>query len=161
MTDIVERDWARDDYLEIIRALNGVIKRQRLSLKELHKSNNLSIKVCAGFAHDMQLLRAEHREAAIKLATLTAKAEGLVKALDDAIREIVSHNSDYHHVTEAPTLIRLRTALAAYRADQPAVKDTSLRPGTYFANLLGHEWIGPDGIRYETTKTEDPKDPPF
>jgi len=42
-------------------------------------------------------------------------------------------------------------ALEALVAEKAAEK-----PGTYFANLLGHEWIGPDGIRYSPTKSKSP-----
>lgn len=50
---------------------------------------------------------------------------------------------------------------AMLTAAEVRIKELAQNPGTYFANLLGYEWIGSDGIRYETTKTEDPKDPPF
>jgi uncharacterized membrane protein YccC len=78
---LVERGWGRDDYLDTIRSLNGVIKRQRHSLKALHRSHNMSGKVCAGLARDMQAVRAEQREAAQALTL----AQTRIRELEEAI----------------------------------------------------------------------------
>lgn len=79
---LVERGWRRDDYLDTIRSLNGVIKRQRHSLKALHRSHNTSGKVCAGLARDMQAVRAKQREAATALTLAQARIRELEKRAD-------------------------------------------------------------------------------
>ncbi|MGW9333610.1 hypothetical protein [Bosea sp. NPDC055594] len=64
-----------------------------------------------------------------------------------------------------------RTAADANLSDQRAAEARALaaeaalvaveKPGTYFANQLQHEWIGPDGVRYSPTRGRRSEDVEF
>lgn len=88
--------------------------------------------------------RADEHENAEKIAAV----DGLVNALQVSRANVASLGPAG---ALAHVFTPYRDWLAAIDAALAAVPKADL-PGVYFANLLGHEWIGPDGIRYAPSR---------